>query len=107
MDQPLILLVEDHATTRRLVRRELEAAGFVVQEAKDGATALALMRSKRPALVIQDLVLPDIDGFVLAARLRELAGQEPVRVLAFSGLVSNLDAQRISSAGFDDVIAKP
>ncbi len=107
MEPRVILLVDDHATTRRLVRRALETVGFVVHEAKDGAAALALMRTKRPALVIQDLVLPDIDGFVLAARLRQLAGSEPVRVLAFSGLVSNLDAKRISSVGFDDVIAKP
>jgi PAS domain S-box-containing protein len=107
MDKRTILLVDDHATTRKLVRLALERAGFVVHEARDGATALELMREHRPAIVIQDLVLPDVDGFALAARLRGLAGEAPLRLLAFSGLVSNLDAKRISSGGFDDVIAKP
>src|SRR4051794_29068087 len=107
MDNRTILLVEDHATTRKLVRLALERAGFTIYEARDGETALALMREHRPAIVIQDLVLPDVDGFALAGRLRALAGEVPLRLLAFSGLVSNLDVSRISSVGFDDVIAKP
>ncbi|MDB4989770.1 MAG: Sensor protein [Myxococcaceae bacterium] len=107
MDNRTVLLVDDHATTRKLVRLALERAGFAVHEAKDGATALFLMQQHHPAVVLQDLVLPDIDGFLLASRLRVLAGNTPVRLLAFSGLVSNLDAKRIAAAGFDDVIAKP
>ncbi|MDB4971820.1 MAG: Sensor protein [Myxococcaceae bacterium] len=107
MENRTVLLVDDHATTRKLVRLALERAGFTVHEAKDGATAALLMQQHRPAVVLQDLVLPDVDGFLLASRLRALAGSVPVRLLAFSGLVSNLDAKRISAAGFDDVIAKP
>src|SRR3954462_4286832 len=97
MDNRSVLLVDDHATTRKLVRLALERAGFSVHEAKDGASALALMQQHHPAVVLQDLVLPDVDGFVLATRLRALAGTVPVRLLAFSGLVSNLDAKRISA----------
>ncbi|MEY4510180.1 MAG: hypothetical protein RLZZ450_2302 [Pseudomonadota bacterium] len=107
MDNRSVLLVDDHATTRKLVRLALERANFTVYEARDGETAVTLMRQHRPAIVIQDLVLPDVDGFALAARLRGLAGEVPLRLLAFSGLVSNLDAKRIASVGFDDVIAKP
>jgi len=107
MDNRTVLLVDDHATTRKLVRLALERAKFTVYEARDGETAVALMRQHLPAIVIQDLVLPDVDGFALAVRLRALAGEVPLRLLAFSGLVSNLDAKRISSVGFDDVIAKP
>jgi len=102
-----ILLVDDHATTRRMLRIALEQANFEVLEAKDGHAALMLMQSERPVLVVQDLILPDVDGFALAGRLRALAGQGPVRILACSGLVSNLDAKRISSVGFDDVVEKP
>ena len=107
MEPASILLVEDHVTTRKLVRMCLERAGLQVREAKDGRTALCEMTRETPALVIQDLVLPDMDGFELALRLREAAAGKPVRIIAFSGLVSNLDAQRIADAGFDDVIAKP
>jgi PAS domain S-box-containing protein len=107
MEHRSVLLVDDHATTRKLVRLALERAGFAVHEAKDGESALALMQQHHPVVVLQDLVLPDVDGFALASKLRALAGALPVRVLAFSGLVSNLDAKRISDVGFDDVIAKP
>lgn len=107
MNQRTVLLVDDHATTRKLVRLALERAGFAVHEAKDGATALTLMQRHRPAVVLQDLILPDVDGFALAARLRALAGNTPLRLLAFSGLLSNLDGKRMTSAGFDDVISKP
>lgn len=107
MEAPGILLVEDHGATREAVSRVLRAEGFEVHVARDGARALALMSTQRPQLVLQDLVLPDIDGFALARKLRSLAGDAPLRMVAFSGLVSNLDAQRIREHGFDAVIAKP
>jgi CheY-like chemotaxis protein len=102
-----ILLVEDHGATREAVRQALLEAGFTVHVARDGARALELMKSERPQLVIQDLMLPDIDGFALARKLRSLADGEPLRMIACSGLVSDTEAQRIGELGFDDVIAKP
>jgi PAS domain S-box-containing protein len=107
MGSSTILLVDDHEAARRLVRQALERAGMRVIEAEDGESALALMRVERPQLVIQDLALPDIDGFDLVGRLRGQRGGEPVCVLAFSGLISKLDQSRVVAAGFDDVIPKP
>jgi CheY-like chemotaxis protein len=102
-----ILLVEDHGATRQSIGRALLDAGFEVHLARDGASALELMTKQRPEIVIQDLVLPDIDGFALARKLRTLADDAPLRMIAFSGLVSNGDARKIAELGFDDVIAKP
>jgi CheY-like chemotaxis protein len=107
MDLRTILLVEDHAAVRKLVRLALEGAGMRVLEAENGASALALLASARPQLVIQDLALPDMDGFDLVHRLRRAREHDPISVLAFSGLLSNLDQGRIFAAGFDDVIPKP
>jgi PAS domain S-box-containing protein len=107
MDPRTILLVEDHAAVRKLVRLTLERAGIRVLEAENGASALALLESARPQLVIQDLALPDIDGFDLVHRLRRAREHDPISVLAFSGLLSNVDQGRIFAAGFDDVIPKP
>jgi CheY-like chemotaxis protein len=104
---PSILLVGDHGATREQVRQALADAGFVVHVARDGARALALMTSERPQVVIQDLMLPDIDGFALARKLRSLANGTPLRMIACSGLVSDGDARRIAELGFDDVIVKP
>ena len=102
-----IMVVEDNAATRRMVRNALMRNGHEVFEAPDGATALALMKSDQPRVILQDLMLPDADGFELVGKLRRLARGTDVSILAFSGFVSELDEARISTVGFDDIIAKP
>jgi PAS domain S-box-containing protein len=104
---PTILVIEDNPTTRKLVRFTLGQRGYRVLEAPDGKTALALVQQETPDLVLQDLLLPDMDGFELVARLRQTMSRPNVPVLAFSGLVSKLDEARISAVGFDDKIVKP
>jgi PAS domain S-box-containing protein len=102
-----IMVVEDNAATRRMVRNALIRNGHDVIEAPDGQTALLLMKSEQPRLILQDLMLPDADGFELVGQLRRLARGTDVSILAFSGFVSELDEARISTVGFDDIIAKP
>ncbi|MBX3157830.1 MAG: response regulator [Deltaproteobacteria bacterium] len=101
-----ILVVDDNSATRRMVRMALQCHGHAVLEAPDGATARELMAREQPRVVLQDLMLPDADGFALVGELRGLAGSD-VSILAFSGFVSELDEARVSSVGFDDIIAKP
>lgn len=101
-----IMVVDDNTATRRMVRNALVRHGYDVIEAPDGATACALMASEQPRVVLQDLMLPDADGFALVSELRKLAGAD-VAILAFSGFVSKLDQARVSSVGFDDIIPKP
>ena len=65
-----ILIVDDHPSFRTSARRILEEAGYdVVGEAADGESGLAAARSLRPAVVLLDVQLPDLDGFVVAQRL--------------------------------------
>jgi DNA-binding response OmpR family regulator len=106
MKQHKIMVVDDNAATRRMVKNALVRHGYEVLEAPDAATARLLMHRERPQLVLQDLMLPDADGFSLVGELRKLAGPG-VAILAFSGFVSKLDQARISSVGFDDIIPKP
>ncbi|MFZ5896560.1 MAG: response regulator [Myxococcota bacterium] len=101
-----ILLVEDNPTTRKLVRFSLEKRGYAVLEAPDGQSALALM-AHEPDLILQDIVLPDMDGFSLVNELRARAGARATPILAFSGYVSKFEEARISAGGFDDVLIKP
>jgi PAS domain S-box-containing protein len=101
-----IMVVDDNSATRRMVRTALQRHGHIVIEAADGRTALELMQSERPQVVIQDLVLPDTDGFALVGDLRRVAGAD-ISILAFSGFVSKLDEARVSTVGFDDIIPKP
>jgi two-component system, NarL family, nitrate/nitrite response regulator NarL len=65
-----VLIVDDHAGFRSLARRLLDAAGFVVVgEAEDGASAIEEAHRLRPAIVLLDVQLPDLDGFEVARRL--------------------------------------
>jgi PAS domain S-box-containing protein len=102
-----ILLVEDNPITRKMVRYALEQKSIGVREAPDGRSALKAVEGWRPDLVLQDLVLPDMDGFELATQLRALLENPRVPILAFSGLLSKLEEARISRVGFDDHLVKP
>ena len=71
---PTVLIVDDHPSFRSLARALLEAEGFaVVGEAEDGATAIAAVEALRPAVVLLDVQLPDLDGFEVAERLASRA----------------------------------
>lgn len=75
-----ILVVDDEPTLRRVVRRVLEGEGFVIEEAEDGETALALVQSRpQPyALVLTDIQMPRINGHRVAAVLRKYRPSVPV-----------------------------
>jgi PAS domain S-box-containing protein len=104
--QPSILLVSDNALTRKTVRSALTPKGYGLIEVADAQSALAQLEAVRPALVLQDLVLPDVEQFGLAAALRIRVG-DSVPILAFVGFTSKLDEARMASAGFNDTITKP
>ena len=105
--RPQILVVEDNAITRRMVRFALERADFEVLEASSGQAALAAFTTHEVALVLQDLGLGDMDGFELVKRLRASPRGRETPILVFSGLLSVQDAGRITLAGFDDLVVKP
>jgi DNA-binding NarL/FixJ family response regulator len=78
------LVVDDHPTFRKTARVLLESEGFeVVGEAADGASAIASASALRPDVVLLDIILPDIDGFEVAAALAA-NGSPPVIVLTSS-----------------------
>ena len=66
-----VLLVEDDITTRHMLRSMLEKAGWAVSEADNGAVALERVAQNRPALILLDLMMPEMDGFEFAAKLHE------------------------------------
>ena len=100
-----ILVVEDETLLRGLVARSLESSGHQVVSARHGREALELALAEPPDLVVTDVILPDLDGEQLVARLRER--QPRLRVL----LVSGYEPERVAGAtGEDDqtlFLAKP
>ena len=102
-----ILIVEDNAVTRQIMRISLAAQGYRIIEAEDGRTAIAKMAEHHPALVILDLGLPDIDGLTLAQTLRVLPGREDVPFVAFSAFVDRLGGARKTNDLFKAFVPKP
>jgi PAS domain S-box-containing protein len=64
-----VLLVEDDATTRNMMRSMLEKAGWAVIEAENGRVALERVAANRPVLILLDLMMPEVDGFEFAAEI--------------------------------------
>jgi len=79
MNRTMILVIEDNPIARKLFRIALEVDGYTVREAADAAAAIALVSEELPALVIQDMVLPDGSGLELVSCLRMLAGSALIR----------------------------
>jgi CheY-like chemotaxis protein len=107
MSPRVVLVIEDNPTTRKIVRLTLGNEGFTVVEADNGAEALALASKTAPDLILQDLLLPDMDGFELVSRLRGLPELAGVPIIAFSGFLSRLEHGRAAGMGFTDLIPKP
>ncbi|MCM2257754.1 MAG: response regulator [Vicinamibacteria bacterium] len=104
---PRVLVVEDNPITLKMLALALRTAEFEVMPAADGESALALARAQAPDLVIQDLVLPDMDGFELLRRLRQVPGGETTPVLALSGFLARMDEARNRDLGYTAFVAKP
>jgi PAS domain S-box-containing protein len=98
-----ILVVEDDPDSRALVRRTLENEGWSVVEAENGRQALAALPDCDPQLVVLDLMMPEMDGFETAARLRSDPAWRRLPVVVLSALDLTLE-QRNRLAGSVDVI---
>jgi two-component system, cell cycle sensor histidine kinase and response regulator CckA len=107
VNTPTVLVIEDNPITRKVARLTLGNAGFNVLEAGTGGEALAMVPEKLPDLILQDLLLPDMDGLELIGRLRALPESESLPIIAFSGFLSRLEYGRAAAAGFSDFLAKP
>ncbi|HKE16006.1 MAG TPA: response regulator [Kofleriaceae bacterium] len=104
---PTILVVEDNPITRKMLRVALESEGYTVVEAADGRAAIAEADRCRPALVLQDLILPDMNGFELVRQLRALPATCDTPIFALSGFLGRIEEARTAQAGFTAVLVKP
>ncbi len=106
-----IFIIDDENTIREVVRRYLELDGFTVVEAEDSTQALRLLSEKRADLLLLDIMLPGMDGFALARRVRnvpEYAGiYRDVPIIMLTSRGEEADRLAGFDLGVDDYIIKP
>lgn len=102
-----ILYVEDNPDNRMLIRRVLSADGFTVFEAPSATEALHKLETLRPDLILMDINMPEMDGYTLTARIRELPNMGGIPVIALTANVMKGDKEKSLEAGCDGYIQKP
>ena len=103
-----ILVVEDDATIRTLLEMALLGAGFKgVQSVGRGDAGLAEAKRTKPDLVLLDIMLPGLDGFTVAKRIRETPELAATRIVMLTARTQNEDIVRGLESGADDYVTKP
>ncbi len=103
----LVLHIDDDPILRKVVEAFLTSRGFSAMSAEDGASGLEIAQRERPAVVLLDVMMPDLDGYEVARRLRASPGLERLAIIM---LTSTNDPKLISQAfkaGADLTIHKP
>jgi two-component system, cell cycle response regulator DivK len=102
-----VLCVEDNPVNMLLVSRIVEAEGHELIKAEDGPTALSLLETVVPDIILLDINLPGIDGLELARRFKADERLAPVPLIATTAQVLVGDRERCLEAGCDDYLPKP
>lgn len=102
-----ILIVDDDAEIRFVLRKVIEHSGHTVQLASDGEQAMLMMAQELPRLVLLDLMMPRMDGLDVLRRMRENDRLQKVSVIAFTALSSQLIEKELFDLGVRGFMRKP
>lgn len=106
--QARILIVEDQADTRRLIRWALEGSGHRLHEAANAVTALQIAQALKPDLMLVDVVMPgELSGLDLCAKMKQDPVFQGLRIVVLSASAAPHERQRALTAGADAFLAKP
>ena len=104
---PLVLVVDDSLTVRRVTQRLLVREGYRVQLAKDGLEALERIAQERPSVVLSDIEMPRMDGFELVRALRADAALQNLPVVMISSRTAQKHRDHAAGLGVDHYLGKP
>jgi len=102
-----ILIAEDNAINRELMREILTDRDYEIIEACDGQQALDRIAEIAPDLVLLDIQMPVLDGYEVVRRIRDNPQSSKLRVIALTAYAMRGDRERALAAGFDDYVTKP
>ncbi len=102
-----ILIVDDVPANLRILSDALESRGYRIQAATDGATALRIVESGAPELILMDVMMPGMDGYETCRRIRMIPGMQHVPVIFITALNETEDIVEGFEAGGVDYLSKP
>ena len=104
---PLILVVDDSITVRRVTQRLLQREGYRVAMAADGLQALERLQEERPAVVLSDIEMPRMDGFDLARNIRADARLSDLPIVMITSRIAEKHREHAKELGVDHYLGKP
>ncbi len=107
MEARTIVVADDEADTVRLVRRIFEEKGCLVFSALEGRTAIELILTVKPDLVVLDVRMPIVQGYDVCRYIKNRGPSKKTKVLFLSGFSQEADIKWAESAGADDYLVKP
>ena len=102
-----VLIADDDEDILELVHRGLSDSGYEILLARDGATALAAARERKPALALLDIGMPELDGFEVTSALKSDPATKAIVVILFTARSEASDVEKGYEAGADDYLMKP
>lgn len=102
-----ILVIDDDFAINELIKVNLELAGYKIIQAFDGTKGFALAKQELPSLVILDVMMPEVDGFTVAQRIRKNLETAEVPILMLTALSQINDKVKGFDIGVDDYLVKP
>ena len=106
-DGPIILVVDDDLANLALAEALLQAEGFQVRVAIDATSTMKILQMVKPALILMDIQLPEVDGWELTRRLKEDPATSAIPVIAITAYGKAGDERKAKQAGFVEFLAKP
>lgn len=102
-----VLIVEDNELNMKLFHDLLEAHGYQTLQTKDGMEALAIVRQRRPDLILMDIQLPEVSGLEVIKWIKEDDNLRSIPVVAVTAFAMKGDEEKMREGGCDAYIAKP
>ena len=102
-----ILVVDDDSAINELIKVNLELSGYSVVQAYDGIKGFALAKQEEPSLIILDVMMPEVDGYTVAKRIRENAQTKDIPIIMLTALSQLNDKVAGFNIGVDDYLVKP
>lgn len=107
MSTPYLLIVDDDPLNRRVLEAMLAGEGYRTVSVGSGRESLAAVGAEPPAVILLDLMMPEMDGFEVVRRLRADAATQSIPIVAVTAVDDAGSRARLAAAGVVDVLVKP